>query len=81
MTRDRAKELLPILKAYSEGEEIEFLTYTGWIPKDTAASFIDSGTYRIKPKLKLVPFTFEDNLLFRDKWIRQKDLKALSRLS
>jgi hypothetical protein len=71
MTRDRAKELLPIIKAYSEGKEIEFLDYDGeWVPKNTAAGFVDSGTYRIKPKRKLVQFTFEDRDLFKGKYVK-----------
>ena len=31
MTRDRAKELLPIIKAYSEGKEIEICIMGEWM--------------------------------------------------
>ena len=82
MNKMQAKEFLPMIKALADGKIIQVKdNYDEW--KDLKApSFCEEVcNYRIKPESKLVPFTFEDNLLFRDKWIRQKDLKALSRLS
>ena len=102
MTKEKAKELSDILKAYSEGKTIQIYVdgtiekmgvFKGWqdiiefdldyfkqheffeqLPSyDYSSSFKMNGLLRIKPELKLVPFTFEDNLLFRDKWIYNKD--------
>ena len=82
MNKKEANNLWPLMKAYSEGAIIEFREKPelSWI-EASYPDFLKHNEYRIKPQPKLVPFTFEDNLLFRDKWIRQKDLKALSRLS
>lgn len=50
MTRERAKELLPIIQAYAEGKTIECFTIEGrW--QEITNPFFDSATkYRIKPK-------------------------------
>ena len=73
MNKQKAKELLPIIKAFSEGKVIEFsrLNLEDWNVCENP-EFMDYNKYRIKPQPKLVPFTFEDNLLFRDKWIYSK---------
>jgi hypothetical protein len=59
MTRERAKELAPIIKAYGDGAEIEFLNSDNeW---DSAGAmgcpFRDGTEYRIKPELKKRPMT------------------------
>ena len=52
MTRKEAAELLPIIKAFSEGEEIETKVKSGWISTDNMR-FVDSPkVYRIKKKQK-----------------------------
>lgn len=73
MNKQKAKELLPIIKAFSEGKVIEFsrLNLEEWNICENP-EFMDYNKYRIKQEPKLVPFTFEDNLLFRDKWIKYK---------
>lgn len=54
MTRDQAKELLPIIGAYSRGETIETRRPDGvWetVPTDFDMNFMCSPcSYRIKPK-------------------------------
>lgn len=81
MTRDKAKELVPILQAYSEGKIIQANSVEdnlGWKDlNDITLGIISNFTLniwrlRIKSEPKLVPFTFEDNLLFRDKYVRYK---------
>ena len=73
MNRTRAKELAPIIQAFANGLAIE------WYNSDprkqrweaaTTPTWSDGILYRIKPQPKLVPFTLEDNKLFRDKWIK-----------
>lgn len=75
MDRNKAKELSDILLAYSQGKLIQISNngnhWVEWIATNPDSIF-NYNYYRIKPKPKLVPFTFEDNKLFRDKWIRLK---------
>lgn len=76
MTKDEAKKLSDILKAYSEGKIIE-VSNNGSQWAELNMSYPDVvfkyNQHRVKPEPKLVPFTFEDNKLFRDKWVRLKN--------
>ena len=57
MTREEAKELLPIIKAYSEGKDIEILVSTGEWELLTDPYFDNEPSrYRIKPEPKYRPF-------------------------
>lgn len=77
MKKEDAKKLIPIIEAYGNGRDVEWFDGHVW-QTGTYISFSDKPeNYRIKPEPKLVPFTFEDNLLFRDKWIRLKGKKPL----
>lgn len=59
MTRENAKALLPIIKAYAEGKSIESRCIKGdkslWYD-DEDLSFDDDLEYRIKPEPKFRPF-------------------------
>lgn len=56
MNRKEAAELLPIIEAFSKGEEIETKVKSGWISTDNMR-FVDSPRdYRIKKKPKYRPF-------------------------
>lgn len=58
MTREQAKELLPIIKAYSEGKVIQY-RHRGmatWYDLDSAQFNCDINLYRIKPEPKYRPF-------------------------
>lgn len=59
MNRNQAKELLPIIKAFSEGKVIESRCIKGdtslWYD-DKDPSFDDDFEYRIKPEPKCRPF-------------------------
>lgn len=60
MTPNRAKELLPIITAFSEGKQIEWKDGPGathWKGPMVNAIFYDHHEYRIKPELKLRPWT------------------------
>ena len=82
ITKEKAKELSEILKAYSEGKTIQRKGNTGWndlhelLGEDIKqASIKIGGEYldlRIKPEPKLVPFTFEDSHLFLNKVVKGK---------
>ena len=59
MTREEAKDLLPIIQAYAEGKAIESRCIKGdkslWYD-DKDPSFDDDFEYRIKPEPKYRPF-------------------------
>ena len=49
MTREEAKELIPIMQAYVEGKTIQVLTEEGWI--DVKNPDLDNARcYRVKPR-------------------------------
>ena len=57
ITREDAKKLLPIIKAYSEGKEIQFLNYEEeWIDKEKLSFDAEPYRYRIKSEPKYRPF-------------------------
>ena len=69
---DAQKHINEII-AFANGKTIErkSVDFEIWC-EEKNPSFASHLEYRIKPESKLVPFTFEDNLLFRDKWIYHK---------
>ena len=74
MDKNKKKELSDILRLYSDraisqisNNVNQWVEFSMTVPKHKY--------YRIKEEPKLVPFTFEDNLLFRDKWIYNKEEK------
>lgn len=56
ITRENAKELLYIIKAYSEGKKIQFFNGEDWINKEILSFDSEPHRYRIKPKTKYRPF-------------------------
>ena len=58
MTREEAKELLPIIKAFAEGKVIEiFDDEIGWaVEKENPKFDLSPEFYRIKPQPKYRPF-------------------------
>ena len=64
MTREQAKELLPIIQAFAEGKTIQFKnTFGAWIdiPNNGKVCFDKELTeFRIKPELKYRPFNSKD---------------------
>lgn len=56
MDRNQAKELLPIIKAFSEGKDIETKTGSGWISIENMNFAGKPKAYRIKPEPKYRPF-------------------------
>ena len=57
MTREEAKELLPIIQAFAEGKEIEYYDCNDddWIKTDTPI-WASKINYRIKPESRYRPF-------------------------
>lgn len=63
MTREYAKQLLPIIQAFAEGEEIEYLNIEGkWTTADYPGFSSDPERYRVK--LKPIEFTINCALNF-----------------
>lgn len=64
MSRENAKELLPIIRAFAEGKEIQFYGGGRWrdLGLTTMVFKAPPDCYRIKPESKYRPFTFEEFL-------------------
>ena len=59
MTREEAKELLPIIQAFTEGKVIEiFDDEIGWVEKENPKFNLNPEFYRIKPKYR--PFKTQE---------------------
>lgn len=57
ITRENAKKLLPIIKAFSEGKQIQFRNNMNeWKEYNNFSFTEDASRYRIKPKPKYRPF-------------------------
>lgn len=57
MDRNQAKELLPIIKAFSEGKTIQYKSLEGiWEDRDKVSFNCGPECYRIKPESKYRPF-------------------------
>lgn len=56
MTREEAKELLPIIQAYSEGKTIEYLIDDKWIELKDPTFNYNASVYRVKPEQMYRPF-------------------------
>ena len=83
MTREEAKELLPIIKAFAEGKAIQYKNkYVDWIETDCPI-WAKESQYRIKPESKYRPFKTHGecwNEMLKHQpfgWVRSKKCKAL----
>ena len=56
MNRNQAKELLPIIKAFADGKDVETKTGSGWISIENMSFAGNTDSYRIKPEPKYRPF-------------------------
>ena len=52
ITRENAKKLLPIIKAYSEGKKIQFFNDREWVDKEILSFDSEPHKYRIKPEYR-----------------------------
>ena len=56
MTREEAKQLLPIIQAFAEGKCIETKTGSGWVNMENMSFTGKPKAYRIKSEPKYRPF-------------------------
>ena len=56
MTREEAKQLLPIIRAFAEGKCVETKTGSGWVNMENMSFAGKPKAYRIKPEPKYRPF-------------------------
>ena len=56
MTREEAKQLLPIIQAFAEGKCVETKTGSGWVNMENMSFAGKPKAYRIKPDPKYYPF-------------------------
>ena len=60
MTREQAKELLPIIQAWAEGKNIQYLSDGEWHDINQADVTCYPDKYRIKPEPKYRPFNDQE---------------------
>ena len=60
MTREEAKEMLPIMQAFAEGKTIEFRTIEGTWEELPDPLFQNPYKYRIKPEPRYRPFKSQE---------------------
>ena len=88
MTRKEAKELLPIIQAFTEGKTIQWKDGLGrWLDfsnEDAEVNFNDCHSqYRIKPEPKYRPFSTQEecwNEMHKHPdfgWVKYKDSKSM----
>lgn len=91
MTREQAKNMLPIIQAFAEGKTIQYRNAEcEWedIPIGVNLSFADTPSeYRIKPELKYRPFESRDecwNEMLKHQpfgWLINRDAQYINPLS
>ena len=63
MTREEAKELMPIIQAFVEGKTIEYRGLGGEWKEAHTPTWSSSLFYRIKPEIKCRPFKSKEECL------------------
>ena len=84
MTREQAKEILPIIQAFAEGKTIQFRAHINDEWRDVKELVLNgfTGEYRIKPELKYRPFKTQEECLEEMHkhsdfgWVKCKDSKS-----
>ena len=84
MTREEAKELLPIIQAWAEGKNIQFLSDGEWHDINQSDFTCYPDKYRIKPEPKYRPFKsmeecFDEMLKHQPfGWLKAKESKSVA---
>ena len=56
MTREEAKELMPVIQAFADGKDVETKTGSGWMIVENMSFAGEPDGYRIKSESKYRPF-------------------------
>ena len=81
MIPKKLKKLLPFIQAYLNDERVQIKIINEWHDiKDMSSFCAFNNEFRIFEEPKLVPFTFEDNLLFKDKWLIFKNDRFMCKI-
>ena len=56
MTREEAKELMPVIQAFADGKDVETKTGSGWMSIENMSFAGKPDSYRIKPEPKYRSF-------------------------
>ena len=89
MTREEARDLLPIITAYAEGKPLEYFSKNGIWEDCNAPAFYENIKYRIKPEKEYRPFKSQEECWDEMKkhepfaWLKDKecgDLIVITRL-
>ena len=86
MTREEAKDLLPIIQAWAEGKNVQFLSDGEWHDINQADFTCYPDKYRIKPEPKYRPFKTQEecwNEMLKHQplgWLRSKRIKDIYQL-
>lgn len=56
MTREEAKELMPVIQAFADGKDVETKTGSGWMIIENMSFAGEPDCYRIKSESKYRPF-------------------------
>ena len=89
MTKEEAKELLPIIQAFAEGKTIEICDNRGWrdLIIDSPKFDCEPSCYRIKPESKYRPFKNADECWTEMQkhqpfgWLKRKDCNEYNLLT
>ena len=82
MKKIDAQKYINEILAFANGKTIEHKSVSSGVwYEDENPSFACHLEYRIKSEPKLVPFTFEDKDLFKDKWFKLKTTSGLFKAS
>ena len=86
MTKEQAKEILPIFKAFAEGKTIQILNEGEWCDLYDTDFKSPINKYRIKPEPKYRPFKSQEecwNEMLKHQplgWLRSKRIKDVYQL-
>ena len=87
MTREEAKQLLPIIQAFADGKNIQLLDECEWHDVYETDFYGNPDKYRIKPEPKYRPFKTQEecwNEMLKHQplgWIRESNTKILYNIS
>ena len=83
MTREEAKQLLPIIQAFADGKNIQLLDECEWHDVYETVFYGNTDKYRIKPEPKYRPFKTKEECweeMMKHQpfgWIKNNDTKRL----